>query len=217
MNTESGRITAAPNDSRYIPFTQQSWCCVPTSIQMIMYHNGIPLIPAEELGYYLGLTVPPEDAKLFYHVRTSEVPPSTAGYGTQIFRSEYNPNKVFQELGIPLEFAIKLASDFSDEAALMAELHAIEKQDGDALLCYNHGVIRGQYEPNSGHVVVFDKIVEGKVRIVDASWTQPKWRLIEPSLLLEAMKRHGNENSGGVWQFKKLASQYSPVYRISST
>ena len=95
---------ATPDDSRYVPFTQQAYCCVPTSILMIMYRNGMPLIPAEELGYHLGLTVPPEDSHLFYKVRVSNTPPSLAGYGTQIYNPDYEPNKVFRELGIPFNF-----------------------------------------------------------------------------------------------------------------
>jgi hypothetical protein len=190
----------APNNSRYIPFTQQHACCVPTSIQMIMYRHGIPLIPAEELGYHLGLTVAPEDAGLFYSARTSPTPPDS-GYGTQIFKPEYEPNNIFKKLGIPLTFSIKLADAFSTEQDLLGELSDIEQSDTDALLCFNHGVVRGKYEPHSGHVVVFDKIVDGKVRIVDASWKQPKWRLIDTALLLDAIKRHGNKNSGGVWRF----------------
>ena len=168
---------------------------------MIMYRNGIPLIPSEELGYHLGLTVTPEDKHLFYNVRVADKPPSTAGYGTQIFKPEYEPNKVFQKLGIPLKFSKKLAADIKDEEDLLSELRNIEKNNEDALLCFNHGVVRGKYEPNSGHVAVFDKIIGGKVRLVDASPHQPKWRLVEPSILLDAIKRHGNENSGGIWYF----------------
>jgi len=193
---------AAPDDSRYIPFTQQSYCCVPTSIQMIMYRNGIPLIPAEELGHHLGLTVPPEDGALFYDVRISDTSPFAAGYGTQIALPKYEPNKIFKELGIPLDFTLKLAAEFDDVASLMNELTEIEAANADALLCFNHGVMRGEYQLNSGHVTVFDKIVDGKVRLVDASWKQPKWRLVEPSLLFDAIMRHGDENSGGVWHFK---------------
>lgn len=201
------KYLATPSDSRYIPFTQQSSCCVPTSIQMIMYRNNIPLIPAEELGYHLGLTVAPEDGPLFYKARTSDTPPATSGYGTQISHPEYEPNKVFTKLDIPLSFKLKLAADIKDEADLLKELQEVEGANSDALLCYNHGVIRGQYEPNSGHVVVFDKVIDGKVRVVDASWKQPKWRLIEPGLLLEAIKRHGNDNSGGVWHFRKITER----------
>lgn len=196
---------ASPPDSRYIPFTQQDYCCVPTSIQMIMYRNDIPLISAEELGYHLGLTVPPDTASLFYKPRTADTPPSTAGYGTQIYNPDYEPNKIFKKLGIPLAFSQKLASsELDSEEALLSELRAVEEKDTDALLCYNHGVIRGKYEPFTGHVVVFDRIVDGKVRIVDASWKHPKWRLVEPALLLEAITRHGDENAGGIWHFRRI-------------
>lgn len=54
-----------PKDTRYIPFTQQKSCCVPTSISIIMYKRNIPLIPQEVLGYYLGLIVDPEFKNLF--------------------------------------------------------------------------------------------------------------------------------------------------------
>jgi hypothetical protein len=193
---------AAPNGSRYIPFTQQSYCCVPTSIQMIMYRNGIPLIPAEELGYHLGLTVPPDMAHLFYEVRTAGTPPATAGYGTQIFTPGYEPNEVFKKLGIPLSFSVTRAGELKTEDGLLRELRRVESDNTDALLCFNHGVVRGKFEPYTGHVVVFDRVIDGKARIVDASWKHPKWRLVEPALLLDAIKQH--DETGGVWHFRRL-------------
>lgn len=57
-------------------------------------------------------------------------------------------------------------------------------------------------QPNAG-VVVFDKIVDGQVRIVDASPRSPKWRLIKPSLLFDAIQQHGDENAGGIWCFAR--------------
>lgn len=193
--------TAAPNDSRYIPFTQAPECCVPTSLLMIMYRHGLPLLPAEELGYHLGLTVPPDEAHLFQHARVSDTPP-VSGYGTQIFLPEYDPNKIFPKLGIPLKFRLQLAGTVTSESAFVEQLHAIEHDDTDALLCFNHGVIQGQYRPHSGHVAVFDRLIDGRVRLVDASPKQPKWRLIEPALLLDAIKRHGNASAGGIWHFE---------------
>ena len=92
-----------PKNSRYMPFTQQAACCVPTCFQMIMYKHGIPLKPSEEIGYHLGLVVHPDRKKLFYNVRTSsEKPP--AGYGTRIYDPEFEPNNAFRKLGIPLTF-----------------------------------------------------------------------------------------------------------------
>jgi hypothetical protein len=146
--------------------------------------------------------VPPEDEHLFYNVRVVGKPPATSGYGTQISLPEYDPNKAFQELNISLQFSEKLASEISTEEELLALLQHIEDSNGDVLLCFNHRVIRGKYEPNSGHVVVFE-LIDGKVQIVDASPKQPKWRLLDLGILLDAIKQHGNENSGSIWYFMR--------------
>ena len=69
-----------PADSRYIPLTQQKYCCVPTCIQMVMVRRGIQLQPAELIGHHLGLIVDTESAKYFWNVTTGERPSS--GYGT---------------------------------------------------------------------------------------------------------------------------------------
>ena len=89
----------------------------------------------------------------------------------------------------------------------MSILRKIEADDSDALLCFNHGVVRGAYEQNTGHVVVFDKIVGNKVQIVDASPRNPKWRLLEPDILYDAMAQHGDDNAGGVWFLKHIVRQ----------
>jgi hypothetical protein len=81
---EPGSYSPVPDDSRYIPFTQQPSCCVPTCIQIVMYRHDIPLRPAEEIGYHLGLVVSPDRSKLFSNVRTAAEAPSSAGYGIQL-------------------------------------------------------------------------------------------------------------------------------------
>src|SRR5882757_10032718 len=122
---EPTQYEVSPKDSRYIPFTQQESCCVPTSIQMIMYRNGIPLIPAEELGYHLGLVVHTDDGPLFYDARTADTPPVSGGFGTQIRHPEHEPNTVFRKLGIPLQFSQTMASEMSSEDDLLDKLSTI--------------------------------------------------------------------------------------------
>lgn len=170
---------------------------------MIMYRQGIPLLPAEELGYHLGLTLPPDETELFYQPRTAPQPPSSAGYGTQVFNPQYDPNKVFHKLGIPLTFTPVRASEIADAADLLRRLRLIETEDRDALLCFNHGVMRGEYQPYSGHVTVFDRVIDDQVRLVDASWKQPKWRMVEAELLMEAIRRH--DETGGIWHFDRTS------------
>ncbi len=189
-----------PKDSRYVPFTQQPSCCVPTAIQMIMYRHNIPLIPAEELGYHLGLTVSPEREHLFYKPRVAQTAPR-AGYGTQVDSPEFEPNVVFKKLGIPLVFSITSIADISSSEELLVLLQDVEKSDKDALLCFNRGVLTDDPTQNNGHVCVFDRIIDGKIRIIDSSPHQPKWRLVEASKMCEAMTKHPTPESAGIWHF----------------
>ncbi|MBI2032816.1 MAG: hypothetical protein HYT09_04205 [Candidatus Levybacteria bacterium] len=158
----------------------------------------IPLIPAEEIGYHLGLIVPPEKAKFFYNVRTSsEKPP--AGYGTRIYDPKYQPNKAFKKLGIPLTLTIKPIAQFNSAKKLLAYLKQIENADKDALLCFHHGTLVDDASRDWGHVVVFDRLIKGKIRIVDPDPQDPKWGLVTPQKMFEAMKKHGEKRSAGVW------------------
>jgi len=193
--------SSTPNDSRYIPLTQQPYLCVPACIQIVMYKHNIPLVPQEEIGYHLGLTVPPDAAKSFFKVRVADQPPVNSGYGTQIQTLEYEPNQAFNKLKVPLTFTTRFSSSIQIVNDMMDELRKVEEKNGDALLCFNPGVLYfGEYRPFTGHVVVFDKVIDDShVRFVDPDAKQPKWRTIESSVLFDAIKAHGDENSGGIW------------------
>jgi len=196
-------MEASPAYTRYVPLTQQPYCCVPTSIQMVMVKNGIPLVPAEEIGYHLGLVVHPNDAKLFYKVRTSETPPP-AGYGTRIYDPEFAPNAAFKRLNIPLKHTIHPITEIASADELLNILKEVETKDGNVLLCFNHGVLVGDETRNNGHVVVFDRIIDGQLRIIDPSPNHPKWRNVEADRMFEAMQRHGVQKSAGLWHLAKL-------------
>lgn len=192
-----------PHDSRYIPFTQQESCCAPTCIQMIMYKRGIPLIPAEELGYHLGLMLPPEKGRLFYNARTSRTRPP-AGYGTRIYQKEFSPNIVFKKLNIPLSLTINKIANFHSSEEVLNLLAKIEKADQDVLFCFNHGALIDDPTRDWGHLVLFDRIIDGQYRIIDPSPTHPKWRLVTPEKMFYAMKKHGEKpTAAGLWEVNK--------------
>lgn len=192
-----------PTNSRYIPFIQQSACCVPTCFQMVMYKNNIPLRPAEEIGFYLGLIVHPDRKKLFYNVRTSKEKPP-AGYGTRIYLPEFQPNNAFKKMSIPLACKVKVITQFNSPEVILKYLTNIEKGDRDVLLCFNHGVLIDDHLKDWGHVCVFDRIIDGKIRLIDPSPDQPKWRLVSVEKMFQAMKKHGEQKSAGFWEIKKL-------------
>ena len=195
-----------PLDSRYVPFTQQPYCCAPTCIQMVMYKNKIPLVPAEEIGYHLGLIVPSSEARLFYNVRASDrKPPSGVGYGTRIYLDEFNPNEAFKKLHIPLSLTVLPISSFDTADSVFNFLLKAEEKNEDILFCFNHGVLVDDPARNWGHLVLFDRIIDKQFRIIDPSPTHPKWRLVKPEKMFLAMKKHGEKpTAAGLWRIKKI-------------
>lgn len=193
-----------PNNSRYIPFTQQPCCCAPTCIQMVMYKNNIPLIPAEKIGYYLGLIVPPSESQLFYNPRVSETKP-LAGYGTRIYMDEFKPNKAFKKLNIPLSLEIIPISSFDTKEQVFDFLSKAESKNEDILFCFNHGALIDDPSRDWGHLVLFDRIIDNQFRIIDPSPSNPKWRLVNPEKMFLAMKKHGEKpTAAGLWKIKKI-------------
>jgi hypothetical protein len=191
-----------PKNSRYVPFAQQKSCCVPACISMIMYKNKIPVLPQELLGYHLGLMVDKEYKNLFWNARTGERPP--AGFGTRIDLKQYHPNNVFPKLKIPLKMIYHPISHFN-KTSFEKFITDVVKKDRDVLVCFNYGVLKNE-DGYGGHVCVLDRIypAKGIVRLIDPSVNQPKWRMVKIDKLKKAMEVHGDDKSGGFWEFVKL-------------
>jgi len=195
-------IEIIPKNSRYIPMTQQRWCCVPTCILMIMYRHGISLITQEELGWYLGLIMPKEETKNYWNARTGPRPP--AGYGTQIFKKEFYPDVAFKKLKIPLKMVFHPVDEYKDTKDLEEYLKSIEKDDKDVAVCFDYGKLH-DHRYVGGHICLIDRadLQKGEVRLVDPLYEVPKWRTDKISKIFEAMKYHGSKNMGGIWEFIK--------------
>ncbi|MDD5290936.1 MAG: hypothetical protein PHZ04_02360 [Patescibacteria group bacterium] len=191
-----------PKDTRYIPFTQQPWCCVPTCILMIMYRHHIPLISQELLGYYLGLIVPQKDRKYFWRVAVGKRPP--AGYGTRSYLKIYEPNKALKRLKIPLEIKFHPIDKFKNINDFSDFLIKAEKQNKDILACFNYKKLYGQGN-DGGHLSVVDRVyLKGsKVRLIDPGGNEPKWRLVSITELKKAMEGHYYK-SARFWEFKLM-------------
>jgi len=193
-------MTKKLNKLRYIPITQQRWCCVPACISMIMYRHGIPLIAQEELGGYLGLIVPKDQMYLFNKVKTGPKP--AGGYGTRIFKKQYYPDEAFKKLNIPLCMIYHSIDKFQSENELKDMLERIEKEDKDAILCFDYGILH-DHSHRGGHAVVFDRMIDGEVRIVDPWIELPKLQTHKIDKLYKAMQKHGKAQMAGVWVFEK--------------
>lgn len=176
---------------------------MPTCFQMIMYRHDIPLRPAEEIGYHLGLVVSPERSNLFSHVRTSaEVP--AAGYGIQSHLPEYEPNAAFARMNIPLHFAIDPIKDIASASELLEKLRAYEKDDVDVVVAFHLGALLDDPSlATAHHACVFDRVLGEQVRLIDPSFYAPKWRTFSAEQLFAAMKKHVSPEYGGMWLLTK--------------
>lgn len=190
-----------PSNSRYVPLTQQKYCCVPTCIQMVMLRHNIPLQPAELIGHHLGLIVDFESSKYFWNVTTGERPSS--GYGTRISKPEFGPNTMFKRLNIPLKMTWSLINKFKTINDFCRYLSSVVASDQDILVCYDWpSLFHPTLNDHWGHVCVLDKVDMGKdeMRIVDPSPNSAKWVTVKISDMYRAMQVHGAKNSGGFWE-----------------
>lgn len=199
---EQLRSEYTPVDTRYIPFVQQPYCCLPATLQTILYKNSLPLYSQEEIGGLLGLVVAPEDAKYFWNVETADTPPP-AGYGTRINTDQYSLSRLIETLGLPFQLTNRSASSLRDEADLLQQLKDVEAADQDALACFKASIVYNN-SYSGGHICAFDRVINGNIRLINPEAKNSKWQEVEPSLLLEAIKAHGDDNSGGIWIFRRV-------------
>lgn len=188
-----------PKDTRYVPFTQQNSCCVPTSLSIVMYKLGIPLIPQELLGYHLGLILDKEKKHLFWNVRTGKRP--GAGYGTQINKKQYEINSVFKKLKIPIRVTNYSINDFKTKKELISFIFDNIKKDKDLVVLLNSDVLNNT-KNNNGHACVIDRIYPTKdtIRLIDPSAVQAKWRELKIDKFIKAIRLHPT----GTGRFLKL-------------
>jgi hypothetical protein len=186
-----------PADTRYVPFVQQLYCCVPTCVQIVLYKNKLALIPQEEIGTQLGLVVPEEVKDLFYGVETAKQPPIGSGFGTRIQIPKFSMSQLIKKQKWPFTFDTLLASVFKDVHEFVAKLHELVQNDNDVLVCF-------QNDHDAGHVCVIDKVSTDEVRLIDPSQNFPKWRNISSQELFDRVQVHGDTNYGGIWVFTKL-------------
>ena len=190
-----------PKDTRYIPFTQQKSCCVPTSISIVMYKRKIPLVSQELLGAHLGLIVHKSNKNLFWNATTGKKPKS--GYGTRIDNKKYDINIAFKNLRIPLKGRYLPINTFKTKKEFVSYISSKVKNDKDIIACFQSGYLSGS-KKTGGHLSVVDKIYSKKdiVRIIDPSPNEPKWKEVKIAKLKKAMELHPVK--GGFWELTKI-------------
>ena len=176
---------------KYIPLTQQPYCCVPTCIQMILLRRNIPLLSQEEIGYHLGLIVPKKDKKLFQKVRTGKKP--RAGWGTQINKKRYSINNFFKKNKINL----KEKYLFIGEPEKIRKFLKENLKNKDIIACFEYGKLYNT-KSNSGHMSIVESIKGDYITLIEPGRNLPKHRKVSLEKLSKAIKSH-QKKEGGFW------------------
>jgi len=163
---------------------------------MILYKNGLKLLPQEKIGAELGLVVPPDVEQAFYNADVRDKPVVDSGYGTRIQDPDFSLPKLIEKQGWPFEFSTELASSFDNQEALINRLTELVASDTDVLVCF-------QNDHSTGHICVVDIVDENNVRVMDPSQQYPKWRSMSHSDIFGRVKAHGDDNYGGIWILAK--------------
>ena len=160
--------------TRYEIVRQEPFMCVPATIQMILKRRGISFpMTQREIGLALG-----------WAEKT----------GTQIQKPEFEPNKIFAQIGLPLSFEYIPISKIASSQELVKIINEIIAAGDDAVICW-------KVERRNGHVAAVDKIDDEAIRYV---CTDCGGRIIEQSTeyIYGQMKEHTDAMMGGVWVFR---------------
>ena len=161
---------------------------------MIMARRGLPCKSQEEIGWELGLLVPPEIKSAFTRVRTGPKPP--AGYGTQISKPEFSIENFFNRNRLPLHITRFSPLSFKE---LTATLKDALDREYDVVLCFNSQRLFG--EGDREHVALIEAFnrTAGRVKLVDPAIGAPKHRTASIDKIFETIKTHDASTLGGLW------------------
>lgn len=138
------------------------YCCVPATLQWVLYRNGIDILDQETIGAELGLRLPTRGREFFTNKNIKYLTKEPiAGFGTQIEKGEYSIEKFLTKHKIPLTISKLIIIDQKQE--LKRFLCKQFKQNHDTILCYNNKELKRVGAKNCGHFSViseFDEVLD---------------------------------------------------------
>lgn len=179
---------------RYDPITEKPFCCVPAVLQMIQLRRGLRSMTQDEIGWELGLLVPPGMKCEFSKVRTGPEP--LAGYGTQTSKSEFSIEKYFDRNQLPL-FIKRFSPSSLNEMITIIDVALA--QDNDIVLCFNSQLLFGAGDTEHVSLIEEFNMAKGHVVVVDPAIGAPKRRITTIVEIFKTLQNHKVSKIGGLW------------------
>jgi hypothetical protein len=152
--------------TKYPNILQLPFCCVPATLQKVLYRHGLDILDQEIIGAELGLRLPEKGREFFSHpdiVYLAKAP--KAGFGTQIEKSKYAINKFFQHHEIPLK--ISELYHFQSTKQLEIFIDKNLKLGNDIILRYNNAIFKRPEGKSYGHFSLITELKKGRVIVSD--------------------------------------------------
>lgn len=161
---------------------------------MIQARRGLHSMSQDEIGWELGLIVPPEVKSEFTKVRTGPKP--RAGYGTQTSSAQYSIANYFVRNHLPLSITRISVSSLVE---LNSIIGAALDRDDDIVLCVNSLHLFG--DGDLEHVVLLEGYdrASGQVKVVDPAIGAPMHRITTLDTIFETIQGYNVRDLGGLW------------------
>lgn len=147
--------------TKYPNILQLPFCCVPATLQKILYRHGLDILDQELIGAELGLRLPPKGKDFFSNpkiIYLKQTPKE--GYGTQIEKRRYSINTFFRRNRIPLKFS--RLYHFNQEDGLNNFLVKQFQLGNDVVLRYNNAIFKRKDGKSYGHFSLLTGIDKAK-------------------------------------------------------
>lgn len=129
------------------------YCCVPATLQWILYRHGLDVLDQETIGAELGLRLPLKGKEFFNSKKIHYVVNEPKeGYGTQIEKEKYSIKKFFNTYDIPLQ--ISEMHQFTDSVPLKEFLVRHLSKNNDIIIRYNNELLKREGQKSCGHFSV---------------------------------------------------------------
>lgn len=183
---------------KYQHISQKPYCCVPACIQMVLRRRRMPFGSQSNIGYELGMILPPSKRGLHIKSHRGTRPPT--GWGTRINLKEYSLSRFFKKNNLPLIEKYYSIASFMSPQDLRGFIRKKLNSRNDLLVCFNYPLLYSK-KGNWGHASLISSISSNRIELVDPGRKYKETRKIQIQDLYKAIKEH---HQGGVWVITSL-------------
>ena len=159
----------------YRPFYQLPYCCVPATLQWILYRHGFDILDQETIGGELGLRLPLKAKQFFTNKKIKYLQKEPKeGFGTQIEKKKYSIGNFFIKYNIPL--AISGMNVFKNKNELKKFLVDNLSKNSDIIVRYNNHLFKRKGQKSCGHFAVIAEFDDTSEKVIIGDPELPHFR-----------------------------------------